>query len=648
MNFIQHLSISKKLILLLILPMALVLLLSVQQFQDSWRSYQIAVQVQQLIDSTRLEASYIASLQTERGASGGFLASQGKQFGQVVQTARTATDQAWQGFTPALKTTFSDQHQALMAQRGAIDQLALSPDVVISRYTQTIVQLITDMHSHVQDVDELASRQNLQDIVALTQWMERAGRERAMVSIVLSQGSLSEPLLRKWQHNFGEMQSYRQHVSQSDWVQQHQLTQQLTEIEPQAYLDMVQQLQQTALQSPLKGDANAWFTLASARLKALRQLQTQLLDKVQANAMQNVQQRGREMMVDSGLLLLLVGIVVWVSRSISISIQVAVKQLDRLMTGLRRGDLTQRSRIDSKDEFGHLSDGLNEVTAELQQLLRQIRDASDEVASAAEEASAITLQTQQGASQQQYDTEQAATAMHEMSATVTDVASSTAQAAEQVDQIQHQTEKGQQQLQFSQSLIADLAQQVQDTGQQLNALYLLTQDINSVLDVINGVAEQTNLLALNAAIEAARAGEQGRGFAVVADEVRHLAHRTQQSTVDIRRIIDNLQQTAHRSVQSMNVSVDKAKTGNEQMQQMAQLLVSIVAGIHAIHDRTTQIASAAEQQSIVAEQINQSITRISDVSVQTSTGATRTAEMSDELARLAARLQQLMAHFNLA
>lgn len=647
MSVVKHLSISKKLGLLLVLPMLLVVLLSGQQLRGMWHSYHTAQQVKAIVVDARLEANYIASLQAERGASSGFIASKGAQFRELLQTARQGTEQAWQGMSAHLQAEFADKHQALLTQRPLVDQLAVTSDVVVTQYTQTIMLLIKDLETNAARIEELTAQQALTDIIGLTQWMERAGRERAMVSVILSKGELAEPLLRKWLHNYGEMQSYRQQVLQSSWAQQFQVQQALTTIEPANYQTIVQQLQQTAVQSPLTGDAPAWFTLATNRLKAMRQLQTQLFDALQTIAEDAVHSSRWQMWGIGGLLLAVIVLVVWFSIAISAAINIAVNQLDRLMTGLRRRDLTQRSRIDSHDEFGHLSDGLNQVASELQQVLLEIRGATDQVATAAEQASAITAQTQHGVLQQQMDTEQAATAMHEMSATVSDVASSTALAAEQAEHIQQQTQQGQQQLQRTQLLIADLADQVQDTGRQLDALYQLTQDINSVLDVINGVAEQTNLLALNAAIEAARAGEQGRGFAVVADEVRHLAHRTQQSTVDIRRIIDNLQQTARSSVQSMNVSVDKANSGNAQMQQMAQLLVAIVEGVQAISDRTTQIASAAEEQSTVAEQINQNITRISDVSIQTNAGAVQTSDMAAALARLAAELQRLVARFTL-
>lgn len=647
MNWLKHLPISQKLWLLLLLPLLLVGVLSVRQCAALWQQYSDAQHIAQLVEDERAVALYIGSLQTERGASGGFIASKGQQFAEVLLSARSAVDQAWQRLPVALQQPFQSQQQALVQQRQQVDALQVDVDPVIRQFTATINQLIEQLQQSALSADHVDARQRVHELVALTQWMERAGRERAMVSVILGQGQLSEPLLRRWTQNSGEMQSYRQQVLQSEFVKSMVTSARLADIEPTAYTSYVEQLQATAVGQAVQGDALAWFAVATARLKALREVQLALLEQLQQTASAQVSSQGRQLVLEVVVLVLVLVVVLAFSLSISSAIKKAIKALDDVMSALQQGDLTARSQVQSRDEFGHLSDGLNQVTRQLNDVLQQIRMATDQVAAAAEEASAITSLTQQGVQQQQQDTEQAANAMHEMSATVSDVAASTALAAEQSAQIQQHTLSGQQQLQHTQRLIADLTAQVQDTGQQLDALYQLTQDINSVLDVINGVAEQTNLLALNAAIEAARAGEQGRGFAVVADEVRHLAHRTQQSTVDIRHIIDNLQQTAQQSVKSMQISVDKANAGNDQMRQMGQLLVTIVDGVQGISDRTVQIASAAEEQSTVAELINQNITRISDVSSQTSSGAGQTADMAAELAQLAADLQRQVALFRL-
>jgi len=258
------------------------------------------------------------------------------------------------------------------------------------------------------------------------------------------------------------------------------------------------------------------------------------------------------------------------------------------------------------------------------------------------------LQTSKGVQQQQQDTEMVATAMHEMSASVRDVVASTSQAAQLSDSVQAAAIQGQARLQQTVALIQRLSGQVESTATVIDKVKHDSDAITSVLDVIRGIAEQTNLLALNAAIEAARAGEQGRGFAVVADEVRTLAQRTAQSTGDIQRMIEGLQQGAQQASDAMVVSLEQAQEGRDKVAETGEILALLLQDIKSINDKNIQIASAAEQQAAVAEEINQKIINISDVAVQTSAGAEQTASTSSELARLAEQLQLTVARFKLA
>lgn len=648
LTFIKHFSIGKKLAILLFLPMVLIALLAGQQLLNLLEQVQTAQRINKIvIDSTQL-SNYISALQTERGTSGVFLVSRGTQFSEEMQQARRNLDDARQKLSKALVAEHANNWAEIENIRPKIDNFDLTLPEITKVYTDQIDTLISALQSDVNKVADLNERQGLSNLVSLMNWIERAGRERAIISLVLTEQKLSDELIRRWQANSGAQQIFKTEITESSWLKAQNIRIEISEIDANGYSQQIESIQKTKVGETINGLPQQWFQVATKRISSLRDVQNNILEVLNNDSETMVNDSTRLMWLISVVLVVLITLVLWVSVYISRAIRNSLREIDGLMSYLMLHDLTHRSNVQTRDEFGHLSTGLNQVTGELNNVLLEIRSATDQVAAAAEEASAITELTKQGVSQQQSDTEQAATAMHEMSATVADVAMSTAQAAEQADHIQERTAAGQRQLELTRGLIADLTLQVQTTGEQLDTLYQHTQEINSVLDVIKGVAEQTNLLALNAAIEAARAGEQGRGFAVVADEVRHLAQRTQQSTIDIRRMIDNLQNTAKQSVNSMNISVEKANSGNEQMGQMAVLLTAIVDGVHTIHDRTTQIASAAEEQSTVAEQININITRISDVSMQTSSGASQTAEMAAELARLAAELQRLVAKFNLA
>jgi methyl-accepting chemotaxis protein len=323
----------------------------------------------------------------------------------------------------------------------------------------------------------------------------------------------------------------------------------------------------------------------------------------------------------------------------------AVADLERAASGLAAGDLTVRIKGIGKDELGRVSRAFNTMGDKFSTVIQDLSGATGQLASAAEETSAVTEQTSQGITRQLAETDQVATAMNEMNATVHEVAQNAALAAESARHADEASHRGKKVVEQTINVINNLATEVERAATVIHTLEKESVDIGSVLDVIRGIAEQTNLLALNAAIEAARAGEQGRGFAVVADEVRSLASRTQQSTKEIDAMISRLQAGARGAVEAMEVSRNQAKAGVEQAAEAGASLDDITDAVRQINDMNTQIASAAEQQSSVAEEINRNIVTISQITDETASGAVQTSNASAEVARLAEQLQELVKQF---
>jgi methyl-accepting chemotaxis protein len=259
--------------------------------------------------------------------------------------------------------------------------------------------------------------------------------------------------------------------------------------------------------------------------------------------------------------------------------------------------------------------------------------------------SSITEQATHSVRQQQNEIDQVATAMNEMTATVQEVARNAEQAAQAAQQADHSAQNGASVAGSARREITGLVDEVETSAGVIQELQSESENIGMVLDVIRGIAEQTNLLALNAAIEAARAGEQGRGFAVVADEVRTLASRTQKSTEEIHHMIERLQSGASNAVKVMTQARGKGQGGVGEMGRVTDTLGEIARAVASINDMNTQIASAAEEQSAVAEEINRNVSNISQGSAQSAQGTEQTAFASMELARLAADLQTLVARF---
>ncbi len=308
-------------------------------------------------------------------------------------------------------------------------------------------------------------------------------------------------------------------------------------------------------------------------------------------------------------------------------------------------DLTQPLDGGTNPFGQRLAKGANQITNAFADLIREISDTTGKVAADTEKMASITEQSMEGIMRQRNETEQVATAMNQMTASVHEVSRNAASGASVAQTTAVQSQKGSQVVQNTISGINTLADNVSRASDVIHELEKDSDSIGSVLDVIQGIAEQTNLLALNAAIEAARAGEQGRGFAVVADEVRSLASRTQDSTQEIQAIIEKLQARSKQAVTVMDEGQKQAQVSVELAQSAGEALAEISAGIEELDRVSTQIAVAAEQQGTVAEEINRNVVNINDVSVQNAETANLSTSTSQDLSSLAARVGEAIGSF---
>ncbi len=341
------------------------------------------------------------------------------------------------------------------------------------------------------------------------------------------------------------------------------------------------------------------------------------------------------------IIALIIGVLI--TRLITRPIAQAVESAQRIA----KGDLTQAIITDRTDEAGHLLMALADMQGGLKSTLVEIANAADQLASAAEELSAVTDESSRGLTRQNDEIQQAATAVNQMTAAVDEVASNAVSTSEASRQATTEAEDGRQQVEQAVSGMRSMVGEINDSTQSVADLAGQVREIGKVIDVIRGIADQTNLLALNAAIEAARAGEQGRGFAVVADEVRALAHRTQTSTVDIEKMIGEVQVGADDAVAAMNKSLTWANNTQTLAQSAGEALERITASVAKINERNLVIASASEEQAQVAREVDRNLLNIQDLSTQTAAGAHQTNASSQDLSRLATSFNVLVSKFQL-
>jgi methyl-accepting chemotaxis protein len=345
------------------------------------------------------------------------------------------------------------------------------------------------------------------------------------------------------------------------------------------------------------------------------------------------------------LVVLLISNYLMLALSVSVrqSIQAFIKSADRIALG----DMTCMVSISNRDELGELATKFNQMAELMRKILSQVSSTVQSVVSQAGKVDSIAQQSSEAINKQRHETDQVATAITQMVDCTQEVARNTLTASLQSNEVDEKAVKGQN---LVQTTLTDIEQLSGDIDYSVTVIHRLVKDsdsITQVLDVIKGIAEQTNLLALNAAIEAARAGEQGRGFAVVADEVRTLAHKTQQSTAEIEQMIIRLQSGVNDAVKAMEVSHSKATQTVSNSSEVGRMLEHISKATTRIVDFNTQIASASEEQTMVVVEVERNVKQISEISIQTAIGAKATVDACQQMTQQAEQLEGIIATFTL-
>jgi methyl-accepting chemotaxis protein len=477
------------------------------------------------------------------------------------------------------------------------------------------------------------------------QGKERAGIERAVLSNTFAKNSYGGGVYKKFITLVSEQNTYFDNFSEfSNKDNKRFFTQQLDHSSIKEVEKMRIVANQT--QSDFDVDAEYWFAQATERIGQLKKIEIQLSNKIMALVEEKQSDAFNTMLLDiiGSALLIIVAFII--SFYIINDLIGRVKSLTDILFKVRHeNDLTVQSPYEGSSELGQISVSLNKTLESFSHVIKDISSSSMTLSSAAEETAQTCEFNSQSLFEQQNGIGLIATAIEELSATVKEVAENTQNTATSAKNADEKAKNGLGTVQKSYHSIEALANEIDGLAKQINNLHESSINITSVVDVIKSVAEQTNLLALNAAIEAARAGEQGRGFAVVADEVRTLAQRTQQSTEEIENFILSLQSDANSAFNVIETSQKKAAEAVGNSKEVEIILEEITESVGNIFAMTDQIASAIEEQAVVTQDVAENVVSVEEKSMETTAGATQIAETAKEQARLSVSLQDLASTF---
>jgi len=646
--------------MLLALPMLGFLWLSASSLSQSIAT---SKEMSVLTQYTQLSVEYselVHEIQKERGMTAGFIGSNGNKFSAKLRKQRADTDakqakmmRFWQQHEfsdnqiQRLQASIQQDLSMLTGIRNKVDAQDIQLASALRYYTQlntkllSVSGLIVDISTDARMTAETIAYYNF------LQGKERAGIERAVLSNVFSKDHFATDDFVKFIELVVEQDTYFANfktfaTSRNDNFFAQQLN--------TSAVKEVMKLRHTAKTKSMDFDVDSeyWFAQASARIGQLKKIQDELEHSLLtlADTHRNSAMKTLTMNIVFSVLIIVIAAVI---SFITIrDLMSRVEELMDVMTEVRdNNDLTVQTRLAGESELGQIATALNLTLSQFAGAMDNISTSSISLASAAEETAQTCDYSSTSLAEQQDGISLIATAIEELSATVKEVALNTQLTADSAKEVDAQAVSGYETVQQSSLSIEDLAREIDGLAQRITNLHTSSNNITNMVDVIKSVADQTNLLALNAAIEAARAGEQGRGFAVVADEVRTLAKRTQESTAEIESFISALQADADAAFNVIEVSQTKASTAVSNSQAVAKTLQDITVSVNQIFSMTEQVATAIEEQSVVTQDVAQNIVNVKQKSMESATGSAQIAMTAKDQAQLATSLQDIAKVFKI-